>query len=192
MIDYEIIDLSTVDDAWVKAMLKSLPKWYQNIVAKVKPEQGRKEKVVAFDLLGRMLCDYFGIQEVPEFEYGEHGKPRLKGHPEVEFNISHCKEAVMVAVGNEPVGVDIESRGRYKDQLAKHVLNDEEYERLQSEKNKDLMFTELWTIKEAILKYTGEGISTDMKSVIPEHDDITLLTMDGKDYVWAIATEKHS
>lgn len=192
MIDYEIIELSTIDDAWVAANMKQLPKFHRANVEKVKHQQGRKEKVVALELLGRMVCDYFGLQELPEFEYGEHGKPRLKGHPEVEFNISHCKEAVIVAVGNEPVGVDIETRGRYKDSLAKHVLSDEEYDRLQSSKDKDQVFTELWTIKEAILKYTGEGVLTDMSTVIADHDDLTIVTMSGKTFAWAIATQKHS
>src|SRR5579859_7882164 len=32
------------------------------------------------------------------FLYGEHGKPELRDHPELRFNISHSREWAMIAV----------------------------------------------------------------------------------------------
>jgi len=192
MIEYEIFEnLQELDENWVKEHQRGLPKHRREKVDAIKHLQGKREAIVAYELLERLVGDCFGVGELPEFEYGEHGKPSLKGMPDVHFNISHCKEAVVVAVGNEPVGVDVECRGRYKESLAAHVLNEEELQHVLECKNKDLAFTELWTIKEAILKYTGEGITTDMKTVVDLHPDVTIALMNNDKYVCAIVTEKH-
>lgn len=192
MIEYDIIEnIQELDEQWVKSHLKALPRQRQTRIAAIKHLQGQREGIVAYELLQRLVSECFGINELPDFEYGEHGKPSLKGLPHVHFNISHCKEAVVVAVGNEPVGVDIECRGRYKEPLASHVLNDDELQQIASSKQKDQTFTELWTMKEAILKFTGEGITTDLKTVIPAHPDVTIALISTEKYACSIVTERH-
>ena len=40
---------------------------------------------------------------------GKHGKPFLLEHPQIQFNISHCKNAVLCGIGSKPLGVDVET-----------------------------------------------------------------------------------
>ncbi|MBQ2130529.1 MAG: hypothetical protein II431_04225, partial [Prevotella sp.] len=86
---------------------------------------GRRTCVAAYLLLRKALLEVYGITEKPVFEYGEHGKPSIIGHPEIHFNLSHCKEAAICVVSNHPIGVDVESVREYKESLARYLMNDE-------------------------------------------------------------------
>ena len=62
----------------------------------------------------------------------EHGKPSIVGHPNIFFNLSHCKEAVICAVSDQPVGVDVEGIREYKESLVDYTMNDEEIAQIHS------------------------------------------------------------
>ena len=59
-----------------------------------KYELGQRQNVLAYQLLKQGLREGYGITENPLFEYNEHGKPAIVGHPAICFQLSHCKEAV--------------------------------------------------------------------------------------------------
>ncbi|MCR5513338.1 MAG: 4'-phosphopantetheinyl transferase superfamily protein [Prevotella sp.] len=126
-------------------------------------EQGRKTCAAAYLLLCEALRKEYGFTELPVFEYGEHGKPVIVGHPDIHFNLSHCREAAICVVSNQPVGVDIETIRPFKESLARYVMNDDE---LQQINGSALEFTKLWTRKEAAVKRSGHGINNEMKHVL--------------------------
>ena len=130
---------------------------------KFRHEQGRKTCAAAYLLLCEALRKEYGITELPVFEYGEHGKPVIVGHPDIHFNLSHCREAAICVVSNQPVGVDIETIRPFKESLARYVMNDDE---LQQINGSALEFTKLWTRKEAAVKRSGHGINNEMKHVL--------------------------
>jgi len=154
-------------------------------------ELGQRLCVLAYLLLKQGLNEVFGINENPLFEYGEHGKPQLAGHPEVFFNMSHCKDAVVCAVSHRPVGVDVESIGRYKESLVRYTMNDEECNRIMESGRPDVEFIRLWTMKEARLKLTGEGISSDMKNALADAGNyhFETITNEEKRYVYTVCQE---
>ena len=131
-------------------------------------EQGRKLSAAAYMLLGKALNEVYGIAEKPVFEYSEHGKPLIVGHPEIFFNMSHCRSVAACVVSSRPVGVDVEDVREYKDSLARYVLNDEEYAMVSSSPQPAREFIRLWTMKESYLKLTGEGITRDLKTVLAD------------------------
>ena len=133
---------------------------------KFRHELGRQTCAAAYLLLCEALRKEYGITEKPVFEYGEHGKPAISGHPDIHFNMSHCREAVICVVSDQPVGVDIESIHRYSESLARYVMSDKEMEQILHAENPALVFTQLWTRKEAAVKRSGYGISNDMKHVL--------------------------
>lgn len=133
---------------------------------KFKFELGQRLCVLAYQLLKQGLWEEFGIMENPVFEYNEHGKPSIAGHPEIHFNLSHCKEAAACVVSDHPVGIDVESIRPYKDALAHYAMNEEEVRLLESSDHPDTAFIRLWTMKEATLKLIGTGISDDLKTAI--------------------------
>ena len=131
-----------------------------------KHEQGRKLSAAAYMLLCKALREEYGINEAPLFEYSEHGKPAIVGHPEIFFNMSHCRSVAACVVSSSPVGVDVEEVREFKKSLARYVLNDEEYSMISSAPQPDREFIRLWTMKESCLKLTGEGITRDLKTIL--------------------------
>lgn len=92
------------------------------------------------------------------------------------FNMSHCKKAVACVVADGEVGVDIERLGRFSEAMARHVLNDEEYAEVMAADDPDVVFTDYWTKKEAIVKLTGRGIDDDLKNIIAKYKHVRLRT----------------
>lgn len=84
----------------------------RNRVLSMKPEGPRVQSVLAELLLRRALREEYGLAELPKIETGEKGKPFFPDHPEIHFNLSHCKYAVACALDRAPVGVDAEALGR--------------------------------------------------------------------------------
>ena len=70
-----------------------------------KHEQGRKLSAAAYMLLCKALREEYGIDEPPVFDYSEHGKPSIVGHPEIYFNLSHCRSVASCVVSSSPVRV---------------------------------------------------------------------------------------
>ena len=151
-------------------------------------EQGRRTCVLAYLLLMRGLRQEFGIEEKPLFEYGEHGKPRIVGHPEVHFNLSHCRQAGVCAVSRQPVGIDVESVREYRESLIDYTMNEAEAALIKGSERPEVAFTRLWTQKEALLKLTGEGISRDLKTVLSQASGVSFTTVErlDKNYIYTI------
>ena len=139
---------------------------------KYRYEMGQRTCAAAYLLLCRGLREEYGITELPIFEYGEHGKPTILGHPEIHFNLSHCREAAVCIISDHPVGVDVESVRPLKDSLAEYTMNDAELDEIRQAANPALQFTRFWTMKEALLKLTGEGINNHLKNVLHRSDVI--------------------
>ena len=135
-----------------------------------KHEAGQRQSAAAYLLLCLGLRREYGITTPPHLTYHEGGKPYLTEHPDIHFNLSHCREAAICAIANHPVGVDIESVARYKESVARYTMNDAELEQIQHAPHPEVAFIRLWTMKEALVKLTGEGISHDMKSLLPNAD----------------------
>ena len=153
---------------------------------KFKFEQGRKTCAAAYLLLCEGLQKEYGLTEKPVFEYGEHGKPSLVGHPDIYFNMSHCKEAAICVLSDKPVGVDIESIRRYSESLARYTMNDEEMALIEKAERRDVEFIRLWTLKEAVLKHSGEGIRNDMKHVLDGLKQAKTQINEKKSYIYSV------
>ena len=156
---------------------------------KFKFEQGQRLCVLAYQLLKQGLREVYGITENPLFEYNEHGKPSIVGHPEIFFNLSHCKEAAVCAVSDEPLGVDVESIREYKDGLVHYSMNEEEIRQIESSEHPDRAFIRLWTMKEATLKLIGTGISNDLKTAI-DHQSYRYTTIEREKYIYTVCDKK--
>ena len=100
-------------------------------------------------------------------------KPRLgftAGTPRVFFNVSHSGDYAVIAVSDTAeVGIDIEEI-RVDcpiDQLARRYYATSEFEWLRNlpEDKRLLGFYRVWTIKEAVLKCAGLGLSVPTQSI---------------------------
>ena len=168
----------------LSAALREISPQRREQALKFKHEQGQRLCVLAYLLLKQGLREQFGITENPLFEYNGHGKPSIVGHPEVFFNLSHCKEAVVCVVSEHPVGVDVESIREYKDSLVNYTMNDHEKLQIESAEHPEVAFIRLWTMKEATLKLIGTGISNDIKNAIDSTKKYT--TVERQRYIYTI------
>jgi 4'-phosphopantetheinyl transferase len=98
------------------------------------------------------------------FSKGENGKPFLEGFPKINFNISHTREALVVAFSEDEIGDDIERITTADLQIAKRCFDDAELDFLYNHENVDLAFFEIWTKKEAFIKSSGIGLNIPLKS----------------------------
>ena len=176
------------EDIWafdLQAALKEISEQRREQALKFKYEQGQRLCVLAYLLLKQALREGYGITENPVFEYHEHGKPSIVGHSEIYFNLSHCKEAAICVVSNQPVGVDVEGIREYRESLVNYTMNDEEITLIKSAENHAAAFIRLWTMKEATTKLIGTGISNDMKTVI-DTTQYKYTTVDRQRYIYTI------
>lgn len=115
-----------------------------------KIEEVKKEKALSL---------HFKNKYIGEYSINEYGKPISKN---IFFNISHSHGIVVLATSSKyDVGVDIEVIRDKKDDLARFISNEEEYQYIKSDKN----FFEVWTSKESLSKCVGTGIRNNIKSI---------------------------
>ena len=148
----------------------------------------------------RELYDLFPAKEpveesLPEafLEAEKNGKPFLKEHPDIHFNISHCDGLVVCAFADEPVGVDVEAVRPIRDPLVRRVLHDKERAVLNryretaqirtengkevtvftdpvKERDYDRVFFRYWTLKESYLKRDGCGLTREPREIFFDLD----------------------
>lgn len=122
-------------------------------------------------LAGAVMAGYLIFKEfgIPLSEqcigYGAHGKPYLKDYPDVHFNISHSGQFVVCAVGKCPLGIDIQTIGTYKEEVAQRVCCSAELQQIAAASDPALEFTKIWTMKESYLKMTGMGITQELRLI---------------------------
>lgn len=104
---------------------------------------------------------------------GRNGKPGIKDAGNLQVNVSHAGDWVLVGIGKSSVGIDIEKINPdflFGDLLDQSFAPAEQQSIRQSEDARRA-FYQLWTRKEAIVKATAKGMDDDF-SLIPSLDGI--------------------
>ena len=156
--------------------------------------QQRREQALRYrHLFGRFCClkswlmlRAMHIGEM-DFLYNEHGKPYIEGGP--FFSISHCKEAIAVALDDQPIGIDVESIRRFDPELVTRTMNDSEQALIAASAHPERAFIRLWTQKEAVLKMEGTGIESfeQLQTILSKYRNIEISTIENEKYIYTIA-----
>ena len=137
-------------------------------------EEHRRRSIVTRGILRQILANYLNISaEEVLFDYSDRGKPSLSNHlnqDNLQFNVSHSQNLALYAFTyGDRVGIDLEyiRFGSDAAQIARRFFALQEYELISSlEKDRQReVFLHIWTIKEAYLKATGEGLSGSLDAV---------------------------
>ena len=132
-----------------------------------KKADGISQHRLAYRLLEQSIRENWSETEKEPFHYtaAPGGKPRLEGHPEIHFNISHCAACAACALGDAPVGIDVENRFPWKESLAARICHPLERERLRKlePEEQEQWLNRIWSRKESYLKYLGTGIRRDLR-----------------------------
>lgn len=177
--------------------LRTLPEWRRKKVLSYRHLSDKVQCAKALILLREALSEEYGLAEVPDFELGAFGKPHLKGHPKIHFNLSHCRNGVMCVVDDSPVGCDIECIPSAPDEdVMRAAFSEDERNRILTSKNPPLEYASLWTKKEALVKMTGQGITeTDLPNLLHTTAAMKAEFIQGsnppKGYAWAICKKLH-
>jgi len=98
---------------------------------------------------------------------GERGRPYIDAVDAPDFNVSHTRDAALIAIsGSMRIGVDVERRDRSVDatRLARKFLTPREQAamaRCEGDAAREY-FLRLWTCKESMSKATGDGLAAPM------------------------------
>lgn len=145
--------------------LDSLPEWRRKRALSYKYKIDQYLCAKAYLLLKELLSIHYGIYEDVEFELGPYKKPALKSYPGIHFNFSHCEKAILCAVGDCPLGVDVEEI-QYDYDLRQDIFSHSECQIIQNSSMPHIKYTEFWTQKESFLKLRGIGLIDNLKDVL--------------------------
>ena len=142
-----------------------------------------RDSFIASHALTRlMLSDATGLPTTTwRYVYSEFGKPALAAsstNSGLRFNISHTREMVACAIAHDEVGVDVEASDRLTDtDIADCFLAPEEARCVQStpRDRRTCVFLRFWTLKEAFIKATGEGLRRPLNSFSFTFDPVRIV-----------------
>jgi 4'-phosphopantetheinyl transferase len=130
-------------------------------------QEDRLRCIAAWGLLRVAVNRVLGIKEF-EIETNIHGKPRIKGAPEFHYNLSHSGQWVVLAYGDNPLGIDVEQIiwDSGKERLIRRFFAPDEQDFVlgQSQQGSAERFSQIWTLKEGYLKYLGLGLQKPLDS----------------------------
>ncbi len=171
-------------------LLKLVSKEKQEQLKRFHFEIDRKLSLYSELLVRLIACKKFGINlRELVFDREEFGKPYLIGHTDFYYNISHTRNAVVVAIADFPVGVDIEKIGRAEHGIERRFFTSEERDYISAVVSEtDKRFYEVWTKKEAYIKYLGKGLSMPLPSFNTLSFDIAvqILTLQKDEYIVSV------
>lgn len=125
------------------------------------PERATPVRMAAELVLRALLSEHTGVP--PEafcFLRTPRGKPYAENAP--FFNFSHSGDWILCAVSDTPVGADIETPRTVSPILLRRVCTPAELAYIGDDAKR---FLEIWTAKEAYLKYRGTGICGDLRKI---------------------------
>lgn len=171
---YEICSIRAFSDADYERMYQTASPDRQQKADRFRFPDDRARCLCADHLARQMLSRASGMPlEQITFEYGEKGKP--SANLPLYFNLSHSADMVLCAVSERPIGVDVEQIKPFRAGLvdrfftkteADYILGDmPEIPECIGDPVVCSRFYRVWTAKEAYVKMTGTGISTDLKQV---------------------------
>ena len=193
---FNINNLSFVDyEKWFALMTEDK----KERINKMRFKDDKKRSVIGEMLAKKAISDISGIPvENIILKTTPNEKPYIENSV-IHFNISHCEDWVVCAIHNKPIGVDIEKIRPVNLKIAKRFFTADEQnyvfsgipkeEDFDKTADSDMLkrFFEVWTGKEAYLKYKGTGITDSLNTLSVNENNLKTEYFD--DYVVRIYTE---
>ena len=192
-----VLDLRTVTPEELALWRAQLDAEKRARVERLRRAESQKQTICADHLARELLLQAGARPQQLRFCYTPLGKPFCPDSG-LQFSLSHSGNFVLCVVAETEVGADLETLRAIRPALAARVCSAGELEYVCPQGNFDsTRFLTLWTAKEAYLKYTGQGIATDLRRIEAANADglfsrifgLPLLHEQTAEYVSSIVTE---
>ena len=160
------MDTALLPDPREGGLSSELPKARLEKAVRLFSSEKRKESAGAGLLLARILPRFLASAE--EVFADERGKLL---HPRLFLSLAHGGGMAVLAVGERPVGCDVEKFSRVRETVMRRFSKEERafVQEAAGERAREGAFYRIWTGKESYLKRTGEGLSAWKEvRVLPE------------------------
>ncbi len=201
---FKVRDISSLGEADYIRAFGELPLWRQEKAQRYRNIEDKRRCVFSYALLISLVREHTKFEGDIEIYPDEKGKLRLGNLP-LGISISHSGNFVAAALNSGEVGIDIETFRDVSVSVINRALNEEEREYLCLSGERESLsaesigaerFFELWTAKEAYVKFTGEGLS-GLKSAVMDtkgklsvkNSTCKLLTEKTDRYILSVAYE---
>ncbi len=183
-------DATTLPPLAFKECLKVLSDTEKQRITKMRSPKRRQQYAISRFLLMNIVAQELDIQVT--LDTSSTGQPFIMGWPAF-CSITHSGKSIAVAFSTYgAIGIDIEKHQQRRfDKLVRHYFHKDEIDDFNSlsEDQQLPWFYRQWTIKEAMLKATGEGISfySLSRKMNTIGNNIFTLFKNGHDYSLACA-----
>ena len=152
-----------------------------------------------YALLSALWTEEKGVGPLPGMSRLPGGKPFFPDFPQVHFSVSHSRGLSLCALSDSPVGADVELVRPRKPGLPRYALSDREFAWFEAKGSRWEDFYTLWTLKEARVKCTGEGLRRPPREIaVPllepgargELEGFSFLTLAGEGWRGALCVRK--
>jgi len=170
-----IANAASIGTAALSGWMAELPREKHARIERYRKDGDKALAIVAHRLLCYMLKTQCGIvPQADQWRVGQNGKPYLL-NADVHFNVSHSGEMVMCALHDMPVGIDIERMRMVSPNVPERIMSSEEKRVYDLSDDQCKLFFQIWTLKEAYIKYLGVGMRMPLRAitVYPAEDGIT-------------------
>ncbi len=123
------------------------------------------QAVDAHVLLRQAAGLVWGLEDLPDLDRAPGGKPVFHNFPHRCFNLSHSGPYALCALGDSPVGADVEVIRPRRPSLPQKVLSGAELVWFLDRGSRWEDFYTLWTLKEARVKQSGAGLTRPPRDI---------------------------
>lgn len=163
--------------------LRIMPPERRERLKRMPREELRQEPLCAYAVLYMAIRALTGWKVLPRFSYSKYGKPAFADYPDLHFNISHTRGAVLVGVHDQPIGVDIERI---------RPVSERTMQRIAGAATKREFF-ESWVRRESRSKWNGTGLGSLLERESPAMKGERIVYLDTfPDYAACLCTHAGS
>lgn len=163
---------SHIDSDWSESdekMLKYVSLNRRDKITKIKSLSQKKLTLYSALLVRMQLSKLSGVpNSMLNFETTSNGKPICKNFDNLFFSFSHTNEFILLAISDNEIGADVELVREISLNVAKRFCVEKELTYINENINEWKgyhNFFNIWTKKEAYIKYIGTGLSYDLRKI---------------------------
>lgn len=166
-----------------------VPKERQTLIDKTSNIKLKRQRFFVWKLLEIALLQSYGLNiNNINFSVDKNGKWYCS---ECFFSLSHCDDAVAVAVSKKPVGVDIENVNyNFNKGFAEKILTDNELKEYNTKNDKDklLYLLKCWCAKESIFKASDKDTFHPSEIEYKTNTKIDIINVNNDSFCYSVCS----